>query len=92
MTDAAGKSDFGAKLHELEAITAWFESEEVDLNEALAKFERGMKLADELKRELTEVENRVEKIKAKFESAAGDTDAPEDADGSTLSDNDPTLF
>ncbi len=62
------KADFGAHMTELEEITAWFESENVDLNQALAKFERGMQLADILKRELGQVENRVEKIKAQFDA------------------------
>ena len=81
-------NDFGAKLNELEKITEWFESEEVDLNDALAKFERGMQLADELKKELQQVENRVEKIKQKFEAPAAETpDEPARADS-----DEPTLF
>ncbi len=68
MAEPKTPADFGAKLEELEAITAWFESDEVDLNAALAKFERGMQLAGELKTELTTIENRVEKIKAKFDA------------------------
>ncbi|TAK88805.1 exodeoxyribonuclease VII small subunit [Patescibacteria group bacterium] len=64
------KPDFGTKLKELEAITEWFESDEVDLDAALTKFERGMELASELKKELGEVENRVEKIKQRFDTAA----------------------
>lgn len=88
-------SDFGAKLGELEAITAWFESDDVDLNTALAKFERGMQLADELKRELQHVENRVEKIKARFDaptdtSATPDADAPVDEDDAD--NEEPTSF
>ena len=78
--------DFGSKLKELEAITAWFESDEVDLNAALAKFERGMELANELKQELQQVENRVEKIKARFDVPATSAEEPE-SDGS-----EPTLF
>jgi exodeoxyribonuclease VII small subunit len=82
MTKASSdKPDFSTKLQELEAITTWFESEEVDLNAALAKFERGMQLADELRRELSQVENRVEKIKAKFDAPAAEADAPEAGDG-----------
>lgn len=77
-------ADFGTKLKELETITAWFESDEVDLNSALAKFERGMQLADELKRELQQVENRVEKIKARFDAPTNTT-----ADTDT---EEPTLF
>ncbi len=65
-------SDFTAKLKELEAITEWFESGEVDLNQALAKFERGMELTEELKQQLQVVENRVQKIRAKFDGPAPD--------------------
>ncbi len=73
----AEAQDFGSKLKELEAITEWFESDEVDLNAALQKFERGMHLADELKKELGEIENRVEVIKRKFDAAAPvDSDEP----------------
>lgn len=62
--------DFGKRLAELEAITAWFESDESDLDKALAKFEQGMELAAGLKADLKAVENRVEKIKAKFDQSA----------------------
>lgn len=61
--------NFTEKLAELEQITEWFESDKVDLNEALAKFERGMALAEDLKKELQVVENKVEKIKQKFDGA-----------------------
>lgn len=77
------KADFGNKLKELEAITEWFESDEVDLDAALSKFERGMELASELKKELVEVENRVEKIKQRF-----DVDAPSPAAPGAPSDTD----
>lgn len=57
---------FDEALKELEAITEWFESEDVDLDAGIAKFERGMELAALLKAHLAEAENRVEKIKQKF--------------------------
>jgi exodeoxyribonuclease VII small subunit len=59
--------DFAANLAELEAITSWFESSEVDLAEALVKFERGMELAAELKEHLATIENKVIKIKQRFD-------------------------
>lgn len=65
----AEQFDFSAGLKELEEITAWFESEDVDLNQALVKFERGMELAAALKGHLKTVENRVEKIKQRFDTA-----------------------
>lgn len=58
---------FADDMAELESITAWFESPDIDLDEALAKFERGMELATGLKKQLGEVENKIEKIKKSFE-------------------------
>lgn len=84
----AVNQDFGKKLKELEAITEWFESDEVDLNAALTKFERGMELADELKKELQLVENRVETIKQKFDGSAP-APAPQDT---ATDDDSPKLF
>ena len=54
--------EFEKSLKELEEITAWFESADVDLDAGLDKFERGMELATQLKDHLATVENRVEKI------------------------------
>ena len=59
--------NFSKDLAELEAIVAWFESDSLDLDEALVKFERGMELANTLKDYLVNVENKVTKIKQKFD-------------------------
>jgi exodeoxyribonuclease VII small subunit len=58
--------NFAKAFAELETIMQWFEKEEVDLDEGLKKFERGLELAKACKETLTDVENRVEKIKTKF--------------------------
>ena len=60
--------EFEPALKELESITTWFESSDADLDQGLAKFERGMELASELKEHLAVVENKIEKIKLKFET------------------------
>lgn len=60
------KINFGEAFTELEKITDWFEKEDIDLEEGLAKFERGLELAAKLKTRLKEVENKVEEIKVKF--------------------------
>jgi exodeoxyribonuclease VII small subunit len=57
---------FESALKELETITEWFESSDVNLDQGLEKFERGMELTAQLKDHLASVENRVEKIKARF--------------------------
>lgn len=68
--------DFGASLKELEAITTWFEAENIDLDEGLVKFERGMELAGLLKAYLATTQNQVEKIKLKFDQIAPATAEP----------------
>jgi exodeoxyribonuclease VII small subunit len=50
----------------LEGITEWFEKGEVDLDEGLKKFERGLELAKLCKEKMSEVENKVTEIKKKF--------------------------
>lgn len=60
------KFNVGEAFGELEKITEWFEKGEVDLEEGLGKFERGLELAKKLKTRLSEVENRVEEIRKKF--------------------------
>ena len=57
---------FEEALKELEAITEWFESSEIDLDQGIDKFERGMELTEQLRAHLQAVENRVEIIKKKF--------------------------
>jgi exodeoxyribonuclease VII small subunit len=72
--------EFDKALKELEDITAWFESSDVDLDQGLAKFERGMELSAQLKDHLQAVENRVEKIKQRFATSAAPSPPPSDAD------------
>lgn len=59
---------FAEAFEELETLTAWFEQEDVDLDEGIGKFERGLELAEVCKKKLSEVENKVTKLKAKFET------------------------
>lgn len=79
MSDTNNKqqTDFSQDIRELESIVEWFEGEDVDLDQALGKFERGMKLASKLKQHLESVENRVEKIKQKFEGASLEKPKPD---------------
>jgi exodeoxyribonuclease VII small subunit len=61
-----GKVNFAKAFEELEGITEWFEKGEVDLDEGLKKFERGLELAKLCKEKMSEVENKVTEIKKKF--------------------------
>lgn len=69
------KTDFKQQLEELERIVEWFESEEVDIDQALEKFERGMELASNLEEQLGEMENKVREITQKFNEHVSEEDA-----------------
>ncbi len=75
MTTSAKPFEFDRALKELEEITQWFEQADIDLDAGLAKFERGMDLASQLKTHLAEVENRIEKIKRRFAEPAASAPA-----------------
>lgn len=55
------------QLGQLDQIIAWFEQDDFDLDEALAKFETGMKLAETIKSRLAELENTVVILKKRFD-------------------------
>lgn len=60
------KPSFAEAFEELETITEWFETQNVDLDEGVKKFERGLELAKLLKEKLADVENTVMTLKKKF--------------------------
>lgn len=78
--------EFEKSLKELESITSWFESSDVDLDAGLAKFERGMELATQLKSHLASVENRVEKIRERFSANRPNTPSEPTSDGADQTD------
>ena len=57
------KLSFQKASKELEQIVQAMESGKLDIDEALAKFERGLELTKFLKKRLSEVENRVKELK-----------------------------
>lgn len=63
---------FKEQFAELEALVAEFEKGELDLDESVKKFERGLELAAACKQRLSAIENRVKEIKAKFSALSDD--------------------
>ena len=55
------------KMSELREAAAWFESDDFSLTEAAAKFEAAAKLAKEIEKDLSEMENTVHVLKQSFE-------------------------
>lgn len=58
------------QLEELEAIVAWFEQDDIDIETAITKFEEGNKLADAIKERLGGLENKITVLKERFDDAA----------------------
>ena len=66
-------NDLEKSFGELEQITQELQEESLDLEDALSKFERGLKLSELIKTRLSEVENHIERIRLKFsEKNVGD--------------------
>ncbi len=58
--------DFASAIKELEDITDYLESSNVELDKAVEKFKRGSELATQLKKYLLKTENTIKSIKAEF--------------------------
>ncbi|HZP55760.1 MAG TPA: exodeoxyribonuclease VII small subunit [Candidatus Saccharimonadales bacterium] len=52
---------------ELTKIIEWFEGSEVDIDEALAKYEQAMRLIAEIEDYLKNADNKVRKLTEKFD-------------------------
>lgn len=58
--------DFSKAYQEIKEINEWFEKEEIDLEEALEKYEKGMELIEKCKDRLEESENKFKEIKDEY--------------------------
>lgn len=66
------KKDFAVSIKKLEEINDWFQREDIDLDEGLAKLKEGQKLIEACRKRLSDVENEFVKIKTDIEK----TDTP----------------
>lgn len=64
---AERKQSYQELNRELEEILSDLQSAELDIDEAVAKYERGMAIAKDLEAYLKDAENKITKIKANFE-------------------------
>lgn len=55
------------KMTELGELVAWFESDEFELEQAIAKYKEAEKLAGEIEHDLSELKNEITVLKQKFE-------------------------
>ncbi len=69
LKDGSVDVSFAKQFEELEKIVESFEQDDLDLDASLKQFEKGLKLADGLKKTLDSVENKIESLKSKYEVA-----------------------
>lgn len=60
------KTSIREQLEQLEALTAWFESEDFTLEEAMDKFREAEKLASEIETELNNFRHAITVLKKDF--------------------------
>lgn len=65
MTNNKGQS-IAENLELLESLLAWFETEEITVEEALEKYQKALELSAQLEDQLKNAKNQVEVIKKKF--------------------------
>lgn len=56
-----------AMMEELDALLAWFESDEFVLEEATAKFRQAEELANKIDERLTEIKNNIQVVRRSFD-------------------------
>jgi exodeoxyribonuclease VII small subunit len=52
---------------ELTGLVEWFESDQLNLDEAVIKYQQAMELLSQMENQLKNAENQVKKIAAKFD-------------------------
>ncbi len=52
---------------ELEAIIAWFESDEADIDQAESQYKRALEIVKELEARISQTENAITKLKQSFD-------------------------
>lgn len=61
------KKSLSKQLSELDELIAWFDQPDIDLDEALKKFDEGVKLTAEIKKQLADAENKITVLKQRFD-------------------------
>jgi exodeoxyribonuclease VII small subunit len=59
--------NYQAMAAELAGYIEWFESDAVNLDEAIKKYEQAMELLEEMEKYLKSAQNKISKIRVKFE-------------------------
>lgn len=64
------KNDLTTKLKELDELLEWFEQDDLDIEQAIAKYEKGSELTRSIREQLTSIENKITVIEQRFDQEA----------------------
>jgi exodeoxyribonuclease VII small subunit len=67
MTDKKKTLKLATAFKELETLADQFDNQKIDLEEGIEKLERGLELAEFLKKELSSIEHKVARIKKNYQ-------------------------
>jgi len=70
MSVPKSKPKLQEQLAELDELLAWFDQPDIDLDQALKKFDEGVALAETIKKRLVTFENKVTILKQRFDRPA----------------------
>lgn len=64
------KQTIAEKIASLNEMIAWFDGDDFELEQAMAKFSEAEKLAEEIEHDLTKLKNNIEVVKMRFNGAS----------------------
>jgi exodeoxyribonuclease VII small subunit len=67
MSAKSKPKDYQQMAQELADLINWFESDDVNLDEAIVKYEQAIELLGQMENYLKTAENKIKKITAKFD-------------------------
>lgn len=72
MANSSSKKSYRDMSEELESILAELQAGELDIEEAIKRYERGMGLTNAMERYLQDAETKITELKAKFGEKPGE--------------------
>jgi exodeoxyribonuclease VII small subunit len=66
MPNPKNEKPLSDQLRELDELIAWFDQDDFDLDEALKRFDEGVKLTEAIEERLGKLENKITVLKQRF--------------------------
>ena len=67
---AKNEPNLASQIQQLDELAMWFEQDDFDIEEAIAKFDEASQVAKSVKEKLSDLENKITVLKERFDTAA----------------------